>query len=273
MKKCNDQARKMGQIFICFSLPWLLFVLFILLSGEVYYNWGKDTFWQRLMQYPKQLWFWYNFIPALLLFGIGIFVNYISDKKPATRLHIILTIIILIIIDQVIQFLVVRYYESIKISIVPGWLEIIPKSMRENNESYLSSGQIPVSVHLLLYVPISGVFYFLYRFFYFCEQNRALLTSYAIITGAGVVCSLLDGILYTFGYDYIEIYPLIIFDIKDIYIFVGIFTLWLSIAQNITVLRKFTFKDALQYFKWEYTSWRIAFVKLKHFFTRINDDN
>jgi lipoprotein signal peptidase len=272
MKKCNEQVRKIGQIFICFSLPWLLFVLFSLLGREVYYSWGQGTFWQKLIQYPKQPRFCYNFIPALLLFCIGMLVNYISDKKPATRLHIIFTVIILIFIDQAIQFLVVRYHESIKISIVTGWLEIIPKSMMENKGRYLSNGQIPVSLRWLLYVPIMGVFYFLYRCFcFFYEQDRTLLTSYAVINGSGLVCSILDTILYANGsYDYIVIYPLIIFDIRDIYLSVGTYTFWLSVARNATALRKLTLKDMLQYFKWEYTAWKTIFVKLKYFFTHIN---
>jgi hypothetical protein len=77
---------------------------------------------------------------------------------------------------------------------------------------------------------------------------------------------MLNTVFCNYGYDYIEIYALCIFDIKDMYLLVGFSTLLLSAIQNKTVLEKIVFtRDAKKYLKWKYVSWRVMFINLKHF--------
>jgi lipoprotein signal peptidase len=252
------------QIFICFSLPWLLFFLLLSLGKEVYFFWGEDVLLQRLVQYPKQNWFWCNFLPSILLFFIGFFINYFIGYKKQIETSIILTAaIVLIIIDQAIQFLIKIYYDSINISLVEGWIEIIPKSVVHYNGTYLSNAQKPIPVHLLICFLGIVIGYFLIRFLCFFIKNRNLLKISASLYAAGLFCSISNAIFYKYGYDYIELYPLCIFDIKDIYILVGFSTLLLFLIQNKNYLKKTTLKNVKKYFKWEYALWRTKFFNNK----------
>jgi hypothetical protein len=250
------------QIFICFSLPWLLFFLLLFLGKEVYYFWGKDVLLQRIAKYPKQIWFWCNFLPGLLLFFVGLFVNYyIGYRNRISSPIMIMATIILIGIDQIIQFLLKLYHGSINIILVNGWLEITPKSMAHYEGSYLSNAQKTVPIHLLICFLGIVIGYFLMRFLCFFKQNRNLIVTSASLYAAGISCSIFNAIFYGYGYDYIELYPLCIFDIKDIYLFVGFSTFLLSLMQNRDSLEKITIGHIKKYFMWEYTTWRVAFLK------------
>jgi hypothetical protein len=102
------------QIFICFSVPWLLFFLLLFLGKEIYYFWG-GAFWQRLALYLQSPWFWRNFLPAAALFCIGALINLcVVNKKHVPWLKFIVMTAILIAIDQTIQFLVVQRHETIE---------------------------------------------------------------------------------------------------------------------------------------------------------------
>jgi hypothetical protein len=171
--------------------------------------------------------------------------------------------IILIGIDQIIQFLLKFYHESINIILVTGWLEITAKPMAHYAGSYLSNAQKAVPIHLLICFFGIVIGYFLMRFLCFFKQNRNLIVTSASLYAAGLFCSIFNAIFYSYGYDYIELYPLCISDIKDIYLLVGFSTFLLSLIQNRDSLKRITIRCIKKYFMWEYTTWRGAFFNNK----------
>ncbi|MDR0557151.1 MAG: signal peptidase II [Treponema sp.] len=132
---------------------------------------------------------------------------------------------------------------------------------------YLSKGELDISIHLLVCFLGISVGYYVARILYFFERKRTLLVMSAFFYIAGFVCSALNTLIYEYGYDYIEIYALCIFDIKDAYILIGFSCLLQSVMQNMDVLNKFSVKkDMKRYLKWEYSTWQARLVKLRRFF-------
>lgn len=218
----------------------------------MYYFWGKDEFLQRLTKYPKQIWFWCNFLPGILLFFVGLFINYfIGHRKRISPPIVVIATIILVGVDQVIQLLIIKNHELINIVLVEGWFAIIPKSMAQLQYvgSYLSNAQKALPVHLITCFLGIVIGYFFTRFLCFFMQNKNLILTSAFLYVAGIFCSVSNAIFHEYGYDYIELYGLCIFDIKDIYLYIGFSTLMLSIIQNKESLEKVTIKDVKEYFK------------------------
>jgi lipoprotein signal peptidase len=153
------------------------------------------------------------------------------------------------------------------VSIIEGWIGIFPKSMSQYNGIYLSNGQIDGFIHLVICLLGILLGYHVVRFLYFFEQERTLLVMSAFFYIAGFVCSVIDTLVYEYGYDYIEIYALCIFDIKDVYILMGFSSLLQSVMQNTSVLNKVSIKkDMKRYLKWEYSTWQAWLVKLRRSF-------
>ncbi|MDR1095816.1 MAG: signal peptidase II [Spirochaetaceae bacterium] len=250
--KVSQPLLTCGRIFMCFSLPPLLIFLLLILGKELYYYGGSAEFWQRMPKIPEQIWFWCNFIPPVLLFFIGLLINhFIGTKKHISKSAIIRAAVILICADQTVQLLVNIYSKSIHITLVQGWLEIIPKSMVLEKGTYLSNAQKPVPVHLLSCFLGIVTGYFFVRFYCCFTQNRSLVITAATLYAAAFFCSIFDAIVYGYGYDYIEINPLYIFDIKDVYLLIGCSTFFLTFVQNRNSLKKVKFKDMREYCKWE----------------------
>jgi hypothetical protein len=252
-------------MFLSFSVPWAGYVLFFLIGKELYYHWGTDIFRQNIVLLPKQLWFQYNLLLTVPLFGVGLLVNYFVDHtKPVFGHTMILPILILIGIDQVIQVLVVIYHDSLQVTIIEDWLTIIP--IKPQSKGYISNAQKLPSIHLLSCCGIMVLAYVMFRFTYFFEQNRTMLVMSTSFYAAGIICSILNTVLYNYGYDYIKLHRLYIFDLKDFYLYLGLATLGQSLLENCSVLKKIYCKDILRYIKWEYTTCfalRNKFNKLK----------
>jgi hypothetical protein len=258
-----NKIKQYISIFLSFSVPWVWYVLFFLVGKTIYYYWGTETFWQQMVLLPKQLWFQYNLLLAVPLFGVGLLVNYFVEHINLVFCHnMILPILILIGIDQIIQLLVVIYHDSINLIIIDNWLTIIPKSMVHSKE-YISNAQKLPAVHLLSCLGAMVLGYVIFRFTYFFEQNRNILVISASFYSAGIVCSILTTVLYNYGYDYIKLHRLYIFDLKDFYLYLGLATLGQSILENRKVFKKIACKDILRYFKWEYTTWITLHNKFK----------
>jgi lipoprotein signal peptidase len=237
------------------------------LGKEIYYFWG-GVFWRRLAQYLQKPWFWCNLLPAAALFCIGLLINlFVVNKKHVPWLKIIAMAAVLVAIDQTIQFLVVKYHETIGAPIVEGWIGIFPKSLSQYKGIYLSNMQLKPSIHLLVCFLGMPLGYYVARLLYFLERERTLLAMSAFFYIAGFVCSALNTLVYEYGYDYIEIYALCIFDIKDVYILMGFSCLLQSIMQNIGVLNEVSIKkDMKRYLKWEYSTWQAWLVTLRRSF-------
>jgi hypothetical protein len=109
----------------------------------------------------------------------------------------ILLILILIGMDQIIQFLVVSYHDSINLTVVEDWLTIIP--IKPQSERYISNAQKLPAVHLLTCFGTMVLGYVMFRFMYFFEQNRNMLVLSAFFYAAGILCSMLNTVLYNMG--------------------------------------------------------------------------
>jgi hypothetical protein len=240
-------------IFFCFVLPWIVFYFFIIFFREIIIA-GNDSIWQRIVKYPQHFHFWLNFLPGIMMFIPGIiinfFINYFHSKAKDKLLYkLIILLFILVCIDQLVQLYIVMYHDSIYISVIKDWLEISPKSMIQNNNEFLSIAQIPSFIHFFVYFIciLSGVFLFLLLNHFYIVKSHLYLS--IIFYVSGFICSLFDKIIYNYGYDYIYINKLIIFDIKDIYIFIGVSLFFQSVGMNIDVLKRITEKDVLKYIR------------------------
>jgi hypothetical protein len=252
------------QTFICFGFPWLAYFLFLLVAKDLYYSGGTDIFLQRLMKYSKQIWFWCNFLPSIFLFGIGLLIHYtIGRKKTFSFREMILPVIILIATDQVIQFFIVTYHDSIHLVVVENWLTIIPWFTQSKGDGFISTGQVPLLMRIAVNLLIVPFVYVLFRILHFFEQNRKYLFVSLLFYTAGYVCSCLNLIFYKSGYDYIYLYPLVILDLKDIYINIGIYTLAQSMMQNAAILKKVHLKDIKKYGDYEYQTIKWCFFRKK----------
>jgi len=247
----NKEKINLCPVFFSFFLPWAVFYILILLSREIIIG-SSDSIWQRIAKYPQQLNFWLNFLPCILMFILGIcinlLINYFKSRGIDNLLfNFIVLICILVIIDQLVQLYIVMRHDSIYISVIKGWLEINPKSMIQNSNQFLSIAQIPSFIHFLVYFIciLIGVFIFRLLNHFYIDKSQLYLS--VIFYVSGFICSLSDKIFHNNGYDYIYLQKLVIFDIKDIYIFTGISLFFQSIGMNIKALKMVTGKDVLRY--------------------------
>jgi lipoprotein signal peptidase len=249
MQRVNNT---MAQTFICFGLTYSAYFLCFLLGREVYYFWGSSDFWGRIARLPRQKWFWFNFLPSIFFFGIGLAINAAVRKRNAGIRDILLPAFILIALDQAIQSFMAAHHGSIRLTVVENWLTIIPLSTQFKDGRYISAGRMPLPIYLAVNFLSALIVYALFRFLYFFEQNRKRLDITLLFYGAGYICSCLNLLFRKGGYDYISLYPFVVLDLKDIYIDISICTLTQSILQNYGVLKKVHLKDLKKYGRREY---------------------
>ncbi|MDR0567795.1 MAG: hypothetical protein LBG87_01125 [Spirochaetaceae bacterium] len=252
------------QICLCFGIPWTAFFLCSLLGREWYYFWGTGEFWERLARLPQQIWFYLNFLPGIFFSGIGVLIHYVlSRKKTFDPREMTLPIFILILLDQTVQFFMTKHPE-IQLVAVENWLTIIPVSTQFKTGGYASTGLIPLPIHLavniFLLIPVA---YALYKTLYFFEQNTKRIFMSILFYGAGWICSCLNLLIHKGGYDYIKLYPLIILDLKDIYIDIALCTVAHSALENARVLKNVSMKAIKKYWLCE----------LKTFLKRFSPEN
>jgi hypothetical protein len=259
----NDRSFWNGKknyfsIFICFSLPWIAYFFWLYLSKEIIFNERDMNSLKRTQNYIFLL----NFIPSIVFFGFGIVINILIDNfkddgKMKLFFKVIIVIGALIIMDQTIQFLIVKQHGLIYIPIVKDWLAIKPLFVIQSGDEFDSMGQQIFQYRILTLFSAGLIQIIVLRFllnFYLTKSHL-----YVAITffAAGSVCAFLNTLLYKNGYDYIDIQPYIVFDIKDIYIYLGLALFFQSIIikANYEVLKNATWKDVWKFFVDEY--WNI----------------
>jgi hypothetical protein len=153
--------------------------------------------------------------------------------------------------------------------IIDGWLKIAPIPVISDN--HLSAPKALNDQFNLSGILFAIILYFEYRIYYFfLPKQRSLVLISAILFFAGMYGSCFNQFAYNHGYDYIEIEHLMVLDIKDVYLELGIYSCFLLFAESIPFLKKYkTFTSLkpkiIEYLKWERTTWCIIFRRINIF--------
>jgi lipoprotein signal peptidase len=206
---------------------------------------------------------WFNLLPIVLAFIIGVLINYFTykDVKPSFA-KIAIGIIGLCLVDQAIKLYIVNNQE-ISIAIVSDWFGI--KVVHNHYRSAvfaLFDAVMPVHVYLLL-IPI---WYILFRYCYFHQKKcRSLVSLTVILIYAASICSFIDTIAYGGSYDYIVLYPLFVFDLKDCFVVTGLSTMLMTVIRNKSwsqIKEEIRFDPwGIKYFRYEIKSWHTLIAK------------
>ncbi|MDR1325522.1 MAG: signal peptidase II [Treponema sp.] len=205
-----------------------------------------------------------NVLPIVLAFTIGVIISYFAynDTKPSFA-KIVIGIIGLCLIDQTIKLYIVNN-QDISIAIVSDWLGIkVAHNTYQSAVFALFEKVMPARLHLLL-IPVC---YMVFRFCYFYQKDsRSLLSLTVILIYAASICAFIDTIVYGGSYDYILLYPLFIFDLKDCFVLTGLSTMFLTLIRNKSwpEIKKEFLGDlwGIKYYKYEADTWRSLIGKL-----------
>jgi hypothetical protein len=259
-KLSTVQNRKTNylHVFICFSGPWLLYFLLLMLGKSIYYY--RDAFGESWVKILRSPWFWCDFLPAGFFFVIGVLINrFAGGLKLFSPRRFILAVSLLAGIELAVQFLMGKYQGQINISFMDEWLTILPVNVNRYPEGYISMGQVDRSIMAPLLI-LAALFLFLsVRLMCFLSREKTLLLVSAVFFAAGIFCSILIRTLCKDAYDYIKIFPLVWLNIMDIYLNLGVSAFLQSIARNWNILKKSTWKNIVQYGRWEYGNLRLVF--------------
>jgi hypothetical protein len=211
-------------------------------------------------------------------------ISYFSyNHKSFYWQFVVLSVAILILFEQTIQFVIVKNHDMVSMNIIKGWLNISPVPAK-GAEGFISIRRLIIdrfNVHFyyIFYPVLFFLSYFVYRFYYFClpKQGKLLAIS-AIFFLAGIFGSCFNWLVRNHGYDFIEIEYLIIFDIKDFYIELWSSTVFLLLIEAIPSLKKVKSvrRHLLSYIRWESAYWYNILTKAiyfsKIFFKRIKEN-
>ena len=205
------------------------------------------------------------------MFGVadvkGVVINYCTyNDRKFSFAKIAIGIIGLCLVDQAIKLYIVNNQE-IYIAIISDWLAI--KIMHNTYRSgvFACRGVVMPIQFYLFYLVVIVAFYILFRLSSFHQKNnRSLLSLAAILTCAGGICAFIDTIVYGGSYDYVLLSPLFIFDLKDCFIEIGLFTMFMALMRNKSWSE--IWKDIrddpwdTKYFRYEIDTWRSLIGKL-----------
>jgi hypothetical protein len=256
-------------------VPLLRFWLIIFIQFNYYVREQQGSFWPLLLSsfppfYPAR-WYWCSVILLIFYFLAGILIGHLSyaAKHFPWQLAIVL-ILTLIGIDRAVQFIIVKNHATIHLVIIDGWLTIAPIPVANNN--YVSAPKaLNGRFDLIIYLVGTLFYYFEYRLYYFfLPKQRVLVAMSAILFFAGMFGSCFNWLIYDNGYDYIKIEHLMVFDIKDIYLELGMFSGFLLFTESVPFLKKYKkmsslYQKIVEYSKWERATWRNVVSRQKLF--------
>jgi len=237
----------------------------------------------HLLSYLTPRWIAFMLVPALALIGTLIAsaspILYGQDAKKTKR-NALLSLALLVCTDQIIQYWINTHLDSIKRTLVEGWLSLDLWVIGTKAELGFYAGNLG-DARIYLVVCAIAVLVLFYRYcFYFSEtyhyQTPWHLTASFVLGLSGGLCSLLDGLLkgtvYAHAYDYIRLEHFGIFDLKDVYLtlFFGSFFLFYLSNRKQPALSvwKMPVKEIKEYCRWERTNLRQLCAKAAGMFRR-----
>lgn len=166
------------------------------------------------------------------------------------RRGIILWILGLSIIDQLIKVIVeLRFFET-TFEIIPNLIEFRPKY--NMNYFYLNDVLnlgIGFAASICSMILVAVIFILLYRMLRHYSMHKRLIDWAFVFIISAFLCALVSNIFWKGVLDYIYLKPLFIFDLKDLYVWIGIaIMLTAQIKDNKSGIR-ITWKDVVRYFK------------------------
>jgi hypothetical protein len=247
----------------------LIFFLSIIIGKGIYFK-------QNILEFFNYSWFWFNFLPIIPLFCTGLLMNY-STKNAMSRRKVVLIMtgvtITLILIDLIVQSLVEKYYDYIQMSILGGWLKITPVSIIKaaGDKNYISSLSVLDNKYIIILISGTILGTCAFRFIYYFSIKRTLLKKSFVLLFAGLFCSITRSIFFINEYDYISIYGLLIFDLKDVWLYIGLYTFIQSMVQNWQFFRKTNKHDMVNYLRHEKNAFNNVIMVVKIYFQKMTN--
>lgn len=156
------------------------------------------------------------------------------------------SIILLVIFDQVIK-LIVRNYYDVKIPIVENFLYFMPTLNEDyswiNSLLQLGLGKI---FHIMLVILILIFVYFGLRYLEYKVNKHLWIDIMKVTLISGGICSLIDKIFWNGSLDYILLKGFFVFDLKDCYITVFEIIAIITMLKNWRVIDDIKGRDILK---------------------------
>jgi len=162
---------------------------------------------------------------------------------------IVLLILLLSLLDQVIKVVIESAFLDVRFDIIPNLIEFRPKY----NFDYSYLNQIldlgmSFWATLLLTIFFGVLFLLVYRLLRYYSKHKTLLDWSSVFIFSSLVCALLSHVFWKGVLDYIYLKPLFIFDLKDIYVWIGVVLVLFAQIKDVQNGVAIKWKDVKQYF-------------------------
>lgn len=149
-----------------------------------------------------------------------------------------LSVLILIVMDQIIKIIVKSYY-GVKIPIIKNLIYFKPTL----NEDYSWINAIfnfgwSRLFHIVYVLIALFIFYYAFKYIYFKVGKRIEFQVLEVFLISGALCSLIDKIFWNGSLDYIFLKGLFVFDLKDCYITIFEILAFILVIKNWTSISK-----------------------------------
>lgn len=175
--------------------------------------------------------FYIIIFPLLIYFIVAFIFSYFKDIKKSNsycKIKTIMTIsVLLVILDQIVKLFIEDRFTSGKYMILKDWYFISNVKNYHNSQIFnILDISIPLAFIVIMKVVIVVFMIFLYSYNRNNSTNKwngkYWLDSFFIFSLSGIICSILDTVLWGASLDFIGLKSYFTFDIKDIYITIGI---------------------------------------------------
>ena len=136
----------------------------------------------------------------------------------------------LTLIDQIVKYIIVVFGQAQKIVILPAILYIKPVQNTDHAAFYLNMELSAILRIGLLLIYLIVIFITYKYLIYLSLKNIFFLDNCFILLMAGVLASFID-VLWGGTWDYISLFQRVVFDLKDIYILIGIVIIFVNMVK------------------------------------------
>ena len=176
--------------------------------------------------------------------------------------RMIFWITMLTVIDQAVKLLIAHFLMDAQFTIIPGVLSFYVSQNIHLGWIWVRLNiMMPLHFAVIITIVQTLVVIIYIRFISYATHNYRKFQSIPgksmmlILTGS--VCKLIDDIFWGGSLDFLEIFDWFIFDIKDIYITIGLLLLFVCIISNqIWYYGKLTKKERqIEKLRWKFINW------------------